>query len=131
MSKPKLMAMMSGAVLLAGAAALAGTKSTNYPWISNYSDGSGYATGSIAAARASTGTYTEIYCYSYPTYATCSAWVDTPNNRYFGCTTQDPTLLTIIRSVPSDASITFMGDGTGNCTSVSFSNSSANLPKTP
>ncbi len=129
-SKWKLVLVVAGAILMAAGAASAGYKNVTgaVRMSRNDVDYSGFASGTLSFVRSSSDAYQRIYCYTYPTYGACVAF---PNTQTSGisCSTQDPAMLAVMRSVNGDSSVFFQADSAGACVNVVVYNDSANMPK--
>jgi hypothetical protein len=118
------------AILMAAGAARAGYKSfsSGVRMSRNDIDYSGLASGALSHVRASADSTSRIYCYTYPTFGACVAFPNT-NTSGISCSTQDPAMLAVMRSVSGDSSVFFQADAQGNCSNLSVTNDSANMPK--
>ena len=128
-SKWKLVMVVTCAILMAAGAARAGYKSFSTGIrMGRNADGSGLASGALSHARASSDSTQRMYCYSYATFGTCIAFPNT-NTDGIACTTQDPGMLAVIRSVSGDSTVYFQTDSAGNCTNLAVFNDSGNMSK--
>ena len=129
-SKRKLMIVIAGAILLGAGVASAGYRNTvGQVRMGTYTDGSGYAAGVLSIVRSSSDNYQRISCYSYPTSGGCLAFNYVNNSNGVGCTTQDPAMLAVIRSLNGDSYLYFSADSTGACTNLYVQNASEYQPK--
>jgi hypothetical protein len=131
MSKKTIGAMVVGVVLLIAGGATAGLKLSYGLRIARFSDGGSAGSGSFPNARTSTYATAQIRCASYPTYAYCGIYSGVTGGDYVACTTYDPNMIGVIRSMNSDANISISVDTLGNCTSIASFNDSAYAPKAP
>ena len=130
MSKRMMVAVTVCMALLIAGAAKAGYRAPHMGVrISHFSDGGIGGSGTFANARADANPKAQIRCFSYPTSAYCIATSDGTSANYVACSTTDPSLINIIRSVNPDSYISFIGDAGATCTSVLVANDSAYAPK--
>lgn len=83
--------------------------------------------GNVSDARTADDNHSHITILNATYYSTVYA-----TNRYgtaHSCTTRDPSLMSLLRMAPSDASITAYIHSTGKCEIVTVVNSSKNGPK--
>jgi hypothetical protein len=132
MTKNKLLGLLlGGAVVLLTASATAGWKTTASSAHGNCNAGTGcYGSGAFGPTRASNNNVDEMDCWSTATSAGCMVYGAT-NYIDAACTTTDPNIMAIIRSLNNDAYIYFSSDTTGTCTSFTAYNDSGYMPKTP
>lgn len=130
MMRSKLLGLGLGLALLGGAPAFAGAKSTLPVIINTFSQ---RAVGVLSDARNSTDSQQTVAIVINTTATSESGYVffrDATGATAL-CTTQNPALLTAMKTATSDAAITAYWDASGQCTQINVDNASMYSPKLP
>ena len=114
----------AAAVLLASTAALAGFRTAQQVVIS---DTAQFANGDLGYIYNTDDLTQYMGCVSYNTAGNCYAKDRTGLTR--SCSTSDPNLLAVIRSLNNDSWLIFYWDTSGRCTFIEVENSSMVPPK--
>ena len=112
-------ALAIAGVLLGSTAALAGLRTSNQVVIV---DDKSYAIGDLSATSNTSDRTQVLGCSSEIGFAVCYATDSTGRSR--GCTTSDPEILAVMRSLSGDSTLVFYWDTSGHCTQVYVENSS-------
>ena len=126
-------AALSGFLLMGDGSATAGIKTDSPVLVSFNPDGSGGASGALGTARNSANQVEFIGCVLHGSrgnvFASCS--VRDAAGTFMGCVARDPAFLEVLKSVTSDAVISFFWDAQGNCTEIAIETASNDAPKLP
>ena len=106
--------------------AVAGYK-TYYLVIVQLSGSSPYASGDLGYVRNSSDPSQYISCYSAATYGLCSAANSVGD--YASCSSTDPAMLAVIRSLNGDSWLRFSWNPDGTCSDIRVRESSMSAPK--
>jgi hypothetical protein len=112
------------AALLASTVALAGFRSAQQVLIF---DAGRFANGDLGYVSNTTDTTQYIGCENLSGFGYCYA--KDPNGLSRSCSTSDPNLLAVIRSLNGDSYLIFWWDTSGHCTSIEVDNGSYGVPK--